>query len=795
MNVRIIFILIISFLAVSTFSQQPSCSDSSIRIKYIFDTSGAILFNNPDTSGKNIFTGGFNGGLALMKTTWGDSILWAKKIFMDGNSLNSYYAPNGNIVCTGNYGGAVGNHPELLISKIDTNGNVQWVKRFRLSLNHNFYAQGYWGTKNILLAYNSIYFDAQIYFTGALPNQYTNIIAKLDIDGNIIWSKNFTVNLPRDADPIYAPVIYNNKIVFASRAKNQQSTGPGSENYFVLTQLNENDGNFIASNSFKTISDTLIKGMGGVLINHNYDNSFSFTGNINIELVLGTGLYGPSGILFNSQLDSNLNPIHNFYYKNRISLSPFNTYVDFNNQKQHAFLSEKSGYNFDKYFFTFGNNDEILRSRKFVIPSNLSSLNTASVNLDNKQNLHFIYHYFQSGRLITEYARISNFAPTGTLSCFGKDTSILTQYPFTITKESFSWDNITSDVLTSNDVPYIQDTAIVTKVLVCKIVSLCDSVHIKGPISACIGQPLRYTVSKNSGCFKNLDWQIDTAVANIVNAEGDSAITLSFKKAFAGYIHAAISDCVVKDSFFVTVIPSPKVYIINRDSVLCPGKANTLNSTAGFTNYKWQDGSTLPYINIRNPGFYKITATSYCGIPSADSITVKYTDTVLNLLPPVQTICLYDTAFIVLPVDVNNITWQPIGNALLNNNTIAAYPTQNTAYVIRAERFPNCTVTNNTAIVVKRCPEFVFVPGAFTPNNDGLNDIFRATVTRPVAYYQFIVYNRYGQKLFESSNPAAGWDGSYRGSRQNIGGYTWQVTYQFRNGVMNTERGTCLLLR
>ena len=62
------------FLAVVTYGQKPFCADSSIRIKYIFDNTGAVLYNNPDTTGTNIFTGELipinpATGIALLKTT------------------------------------------------------------------------------------------------------------------------------------------------------------------------------------------------------------------------------------------------------------------------------------------------------------------------------------------------------------------------------------------------------------------------------------------------------------------------------------------------------------------------------------------------------------------------------------------------------------------------------------------------------------------------------------------------------------------------------------------------------
>jgi gliding motility-associated-like protein len=780
-------------------SQQTSCADSSYRIKYTFSTQGASFYNNPDTSGTNMFTGGFaeglNHGLALLRTNWGDSMIWAKRIYINSDNMLSVKEPSGTIICTGSWGGPVSNNPEMLLSRIDTNGIVLWIKRYKLSQNHFYFVGGNGNSvKNILVANNAIYATATMYYanqTGA----YLSIVTKLDLDGNIIWSKGFGMNNLWLFPSIGGiPVLYNNSVLVLGYSKDQVTPGPGSERYSVLTRLNDLDGSLIESNTYKAVTDILIKGTTPSLIKSNPDNSLSLTGFIDIEVIPGSGLYYTSNNVFNSRLDANLNPVYNFYYKNYIPLLAQNTFFDFNNLNRHSFLSESSGYNKDKYFVTFGPNYEVQRSRKFTISSSLSSINTNSINFDDKQNLHFLYHYPQSGKQVTEYARISNFAPDGTLSCFGKDTGILTQYPFTITKQPFTWDIVQSDVIVSNDVLYTEDTAIVTKELVCKIVSYCDSININGPASACVGQPVRYTINKNNGCFKNMDWLIDTTLANIISTEGDSAITISFKKAFAGYIHAAITGCVVKDSFFVTVVPSPIVYITNRDSLLCPGKTIVLTATPGFTNYLWQDGSTADSFLVTTPGFYKVTGTSYCSIQSSDSIVINNSDTSL-IIPATQTICRYDTAFIILPGDVNNITWQPATSSLLNNKTLLLFPKQNSIYNITAERLANCPITKTTQVNIKICPELIFIPNAFTPNNDGVNDSFKASTYRLLQFYQLVIYNRYGQKLFETNELSAGWDGTFKGKPQATGGYTYSCSYYFTGGVQRSESGYFILIR
>lgn len=785
MKATILNISILIALSITSNCQPNSCTDSSIRVTYIFANEGATLFNNPDEPGKNFFTGeyqeSFKYGIALMRTTWGDSVIFAKKLFLpakDISNRNSFTAPNGTMICSGVWGGAVNNNPELLISRIDTNGNVLWARRLRYNPVHIYYSPDSRIIKNILVTSDAIY------FTGIF-NTFFGVIGKLDLNGNLLWSKHFSMNggVASAINPI-APVYYNNAVYFLAKT----GFSAASAGNVILTRLSETDGSIIESFAYKTQPDPLINGILPLQINYTNGN-FSITGQAAIDQL---GLSVPSNILFEATLDTQLTPKNIYLHRNIVPLNNVEIYTDFNNKGQTAFLTEDINDFRNKFFITLDSLSGPLRSRKFLIPSSIGTPYRNSVNFDNKQNIHFLYHYTLGSQLVTEYARISDFAPASTVSCFGKDTSILTKSSFNLTKEIFTWDNSISDVLVSNPVIFTEDTALVTKQLVCKIVSYCDSIHINGPDSACIGQPIRYTINKNNGCFKNMDWNIDTTVADIVAMEGDSAIILRFKK--SGYINAAISGCVVRDSFFVTVVPSPAIKLLNRDSLLCPGKTIVLIASPGFTTYVWQDGSSGQSYSVNSPGFYKVSGTSYCGIPSSDSITITYPDTTLKL-PSAQTICKYDTAYVLLPADVNNINWQPASNALLNKKTLRLYPTLNTSYAVTAERLANCPITETTEVLVKDCPQIVFIPNSFTPNGDGLNDRFRAMPIRPVQYFQLAVYNRYGQKLFETTDPARGWDGTFKNKQQPSGGYTYYCRYRFAGSTERSEQGYFLLIR
>ncbi|NQU33317.1 MAG: gliding motility-associated C-terminal domain-containing protein [Bacteroidetes bacterium] len=93
-----------------------------------------------------------------------------------------------------------------------------------------------------------------------------------------------------------------------------------------------------------------------------------------------------------------------------------------------------------------------------------------------------------------------------------------------------------------------------------------------------------------------------------------------------------------------------------------------------------------------------------------------------------------------------------------------------------------CTGSDTVLIKVEEIQYQLYFPNAFTPNNDGKNDLFAPVGnTNNVTIYQLIIYNRWGQQIFESSNPDVGWDGKYNGNLSTIGTYIYKVSYRMDN--------------
>lgn len=88
------------------------------------------------------------------------------------------------------------------------------------------------------------------------------------------------------------------------------------------------------------------------------------------------------------------------------------------------------------------------------------------------------------------------------------------------------------------------------------------------------------------------------------------------------------------------------------------------------------------------------------------------------------------------------------------------------------------------------------VPTAFTPDGDGTNDVFRPLIVCPVADYRFEMYNRWGQKVYETTNPDDAWDGRSAGNTTAVSDvYVWKLSYRSNTGEVSERKGQVTLVR
>ena len=142
-------------------------------------------------------------------------------------------------------------------------------------------------------------------------------------------------------------------------------------------------------------------------------------------------------------------------------------------------------------------------------------------------------------------------------------------------------------------------------------------------------------------------------------------------------------------------------------------------------------------------------------------------------------------------------SWTPATG--LNNttgSTVIASPTETTEYTLRVTS-NGCTAEFKITITVEGpyCVEpYIFVPTAFTPNKDGVNDVLYVR-GRGIENMTFVIYNRWNQRMFETTDPNVGWDGTFRGKALPPDVYGFYLVANCIDGTVYRKQGNVTLIR
>ncbi len=249
--------------------------------------------------------------------------------------------------------------------------------------------------------------------------------------------------------------------------------------------------------------------------------------------------------------------------------------------------------------------------------------------------------------------------------------------------------------------------------------------------------------------------------------------------------------CSIHDSTSVLVFPYPLPSISTMQSICSGQSANLLAS--GGSAYLWSTGSTISSISVTpltSTIYSVIVSNGYCS--TSDSVTV-----VVNPLPNATVCC--DTSIIpgskvqLISSGGDNYSWSPSNGLSCDTcpNPFAS-PSHNTTYTLTITSDSGCAATGTVTIDVS-CGE-VFIPNVFSPNQTGYNNILYVR-GQCIAQMDFCVFDRWGNKVFESQNPNQGWDGTFKGQPMSMATYMWFVKATLIDGTSIEKKGNVTLVR
>jgi gliding motility-associated-like protein len=228
------------------------------------------------------------------------------------------------------------------------------------------------------------------------------------------------------------------------------------------------------------------------------------------------------------------------------------------------------------------------------------------------------------------------------------------------------------------------------------------------------------------------------------------------------------SGCFGYDSAVVSHFVDPPLELGN-DTSICPGTQLIL--TAGFfADYLWQDGSVDGGYLATVPGQYSVSVTDSNGCVQQDTIElISFYDQPPSALVPDTFVCPQVPRWLHAPQGYAGYEWND------GSDSSALEIDQPGVYWITVTNELSCRNTD-TVLVEPECPTGLYIPNAFSPNGDGINDWFTA-IGYNVTAYSMSVYNRWGEQLFLSDEITEGWDGTYRGKQSEMGVYVYRISF------------------
>lgn len=250
------------------------------------------------------------------------------------------------------------------------------------------------------------------------------------------------------------------------------------------------------------------------------------------------------------------------------------------------------------------------------------------------------------------------------------------------------------------------------------------------------------------------------------------------------------NGCSNSTSVQVSSIDPPSQFSLGNDTAFCGNFSKVLST--GNQSTVWSTGVTAAQITVTTPGTYTATITNDCGSATDEILISKNDLPVVNLGN--------DTAFcdgellLNAPVEMRSYLWST------GSQSPSITVTEEGTYSVKVTDENGCS-NSDTIDISSNCFNDLWIPNAFTPNGDGVNDVFLVRGNpRNTTIERFVVYNRWGNKVFEANNilpsdVSAGWDGKYKGEYSPFEVYGYEVIARFTNGEKKTLKGNVTLLK
>lgn len=243
--------------------------------------------------------------------------------------------------------------------------------------------------------------------------------------------------------------------------------------------------------------------------------------------------------------------------------------------------------------------------------------------------------------------------------------------------------------------------------------------------------------------------------------------------------------CSIRDTINVTYISYP---IVNLPPIvrICPNTSYVLDAGAPATAYSWSSGQSTQSIDVSDQGLYIVT------VSNGECNTVD--STFLFVTPPVaweESVGLCNVLEYTLDAGAgaSSYLWST------GETTASITVTEAGDYWVVLNN-QGCTISDTINVYGALGSGVLWYPNSFTPNNNGLNDVF-VPKGIDITYFHLLIFDRWGELVYETEDQNAAWDGYYKGQLCKQDVYVWKTEYKTKCTLdqMNKKIGHVTLVR
>jgi gliding motility-associated-like protein len=653
------------------------------------------------------------------------------------------------------------NYPKpLLVFKLDKSGNVQWEHTYGSGNSVTNYLSSVYETddKGFIIECGSI--------PGAGSPSYLSII-KTDPQGNVTWGH--MLSMENDAVYNIGGIIEKDGFFYATGSI-YENTSPFQLIRSFLTQMNRSTGqtNWTMQNdpSQPGLSFTDLHAYkNGLLIN-------SYAGNLLNYLVYSDN---SGNVLSSARIN---NPYGSLSANGNILVTSDNG----------LYFHQYSGPSTGPYrdILMRLDSNQLIRWQHDYYSPDLSFIGLNELVSDPSNGLAAIGNGMgMDGLKAISFLKLDSTGGVCSSGNPGLTISTVSQSLIPMTWITDAVISIDTTILTQ----YLQPLAIESHLFCPKYISGCDLLKLQGPAVLCrLADTATYILHSDPSCPDPITWSYDSANISIIS-KSSRGLEVNFKTPGSYKIKAVKHGCNTwADSILVSVGNAISRTHFPVDTTLCSGFSLVLDAGPGFSSYLWQNGSDGETISVSTPGIYWVMVTGQEGCIIADTSTIDSIDPLpANFLPGDTVICAYAPLLVQTLQSYSSYLWS-------TGDTASSIQVKTPGvYTLQVVDKYGCTGEDTIRVSMKDCPYGIYFPNAFTPNS-GHNYLFRPVVIGYPIVYHFSIYNRWGQRIFDTTDPNKGWDGRIGGHDMDTGTYVWVCTYQFPGDKKVNAKGDFTLI-